>query len=271
MQDRKTRQLINSAVALNSASQGLERLMVGSKQKGVIDDGGTIQKISAGLYYQANVMNAMVTEDCISQGYVNKIFNKIKFDLNEFVDMQARSRPKSFHHVYEWGKVGQSDARLFNINKTKQEGFDFIFGYDFKLSKTSVPEKGKTPKNYVFKNKAMVMEYGQQVIIRPKNPKTRLAFDIGGKMITLAAGKSVKINNPGGKDVKMSFANSYIRFMNGPVQNSIAMSGAKESFQVVVKNSMHLPGMIKAKSYSYNPASVKNAAKAAVQLNGRNM
>jgi len=263
--------LINNTIALETASRGLERLMVGSKQKGVIDDGGTVQKISAGLYYQVNVMNSMVTEDCISQGYVNKIFNKIKFDLNEFMDMQARSKPKSFHHVYEWGKVGQSDSRLFTINRSKQNGFNFVLGYDFKLSTTTVPEKGKNPKKYVFKNKAMVMEYAEQVIVRPKNPKAGLSFDIDGKFITLAAGKSVKINNPGGKDVKLSFANAYTRFMSGTVQNSIAMSGAKESFQTVIANSMHLPGMIKAKSYSYNPASVKNAAKNAVQLNGRNM
>ena len=263
--------MINNAIALDSASRGLEKLMVGSKLKGVIDDGGTVQKISAGLYYQAQVMNAMVTNEDVSKQYVNKIFNKIKLDLGEFVDMQARSKPKSFHHVYEWGNIGQTNSRLFDITKSKQSGFDFTVGYDFKLSNTTVPEKGLHPKNYVFKNKAFVMEYGQQVIVRPKNPKTGLSFDIGGKMITLSAGKAVKINNPGGKEVKMSFAGAYVRYMNGQVQNSIAMSGAKESFQVVVSNSMRLPGFIKAKSYSYNPASVKSAAKSAVQLNGRNM
>jgi hypothetical protein len=263
--------LINNTIALDTASKGLERLMVGSKQKGVIDDGGTVQKISAGLYYQAQVMGAMTTEDCISQGYSNKIFKRIKFDLEEFVDMQARSKPLSLHHVYEWGKVGNSEARLFEITKSKQSGFNFTLSYDFKISNSSVPSKGKNPKRYVFKNKAFVMENAQQVTIRPKNPNTGLTFNIGGQFITLSAGRAVKINNPGGKEVKLSFANTYKRFMNSQVENSIAMSGAKESFNFVVSNSMRLPGFIKAKSYSYNPASVKSAAKAAVQLNGRNM
>ena len=271
MQDRKTKQLINSIASLDTASRGLERLMVGSKQKGVIDDGGTVQKISAGLYYQARVMGAMVTEECIATGYTNKIFNKIKFDLEEFIDMQARSRPKAFHHVYEWGQTGKNTARLFDIHRSGQSGFDFVLGYDFKLSNTPVPAKGKSPKTYFFKNKAFVMENGQQVTVRPKNPDTSLTFNMGGQYITLEPGKAVKINNPGGKEVKLSFAGAYTRFMNGPVENSIAMSGAKDSFNLVVSRSMKLPGIVKAKSYSYNPASIKNAAHAAVQLNGRNM
>jgi hypothetical protein len=258
-------------MALDSASRGLERLMVGYKHKGVIDDGGTVQKISAGLYYQTQVMGAMVTEECISTGYINRIFNKIKFDLEEFVDMQARSKPKSFHHVYEWGQTGQNTARLFDINKSNQMGFDFTLGYDFKTSNTPVPSKGKSSKTYFFKNKAFVMENGQQVTVRPKNPNTSLTFNMGGQFITLEPGRAVKINNPGGKEVKLAFAGAYTRFMNGPVQSSIASSGAKESFNFVVSNSMRLPGFIKVKAYSYNPASVKNAAKASVQLNGRNM
>ena len=264
--------MATNAAALQSASNGLAALMKGSKPSGVIDHGGTVQKISAALYYQTQVMSHMVTESCIQEGFANKIYNRVSTDLGNYIDMQARSKPKYLHHVYEWNRVGDKTARLFKLNKTMSNGFDFNLSYEFKMSKTSVPKNSTKGKVYVFRNKAFIMESGNPVLITPRTPTGRLAFTVGDRNIVLQQGRSVKVQNPCGKYAKMGFANTYKFFVSGNlIRNSIKNSGASQSFRIVTRKSMMIPPMIKAKSYSYSPATVKNLAQAAVQSNGRNM
>lgn len=270
--DRRIRQLATNVAALQSASNALGGLMRGSKPSGVLDHGGTVQKISAALYYQTQVMSHMTTENCIQEGFVNRIYNQINKDLGNYIDMQARSKPKSLHHVYEWGKTGEMSGRLFQITKEEKGGFNFSMSYKFKMSKFPVPKKTSGGKSYVFKAKAFVMEAGKPVLISPRTSTGRLAFMIDGKNIVLQQGRSVKVQNPGGKQVKMGFANTYKFFVRGNlIQNSIKSSGVEQAFHLVTRKSMALPPTVRAKAYSYSPSSVKNLAQAAVQSNGRNM
>jgi len=105
-----------------------------------------------------------------------------------YVNAISLANKKSMHHLYEWNKVGQTSARLFNlvIPATSRGKANFTMRVDFKPSKTLVPltQAQSTPgpngrvveKKHVFYNKAMVMEYGQTVVVRPKNTKY-MAFD----------------------------------------------------------------------------------------------
>ncbi len=264
--------MASNAAALQSASNALGGLMRGSKPSGVIDHGGTVQKISAALYYQTQVMSHMVTEATIQEGFVNRIYNQINKDLGNYIDMQARSKPKYLHHVYEWGKTGEKSGRLFELTKENKGGFNFSMSYKFKMSKTSVPKQSTKGKNYVFKNKAFVMEAGNPVLITPRTPSGRLAFVIDGKNVVLQPGRSVRVQSPGGKYVKMGFGNTYKFFVRGNlIQNSIKSSGVEQAFHLVTRQSMMLPPLVRAKAYSYSPASVRNLAQAAVQTNGRNI
>lgn len=264
--------MATNAAALQSASNGLAALMRGSKPSGVLDHGGTVQKISAALYYQAQVMSHMVTESSIQEGFTNRIYNRISEDLGNYIDMQARSKPKYLHHVYEWKRTGDKNARLFNLTKSDKGGFNFTISYEFKPSRSSVPKNKSGGKVYTFRNKAFVMEAGNPVLITPRTPTGRLSFMIDGRNVVLQQGRSVKVLNPGGKYTKMGFANTYKFFVRGNlIQNSINNSGANQAFRIVTRKSMMLPPMIRAKSYSYSPSSVKNLAQASVQANGRNM
>lgn len=259
-------------MALQSASNALGGLMRGSKPSGVLDHGGTVQKISAALYYQTQVMAYMVSESSVQEGFVNKIYNQINKDLGNYIDMQARSKPKSLHHVYEWGKTGERTGRLFEVTKENKGGFNFSMSYKFKMSKSPVPKKTTSGKTYVFKNKAFVMEAGNAVLITPRTPQGRLAFMIDGKNIVLEQGRSVRVQNPGGKYVRMGFANNYKFFVKGNlIRNSIKNSGVEQAFHFVTRKSMVLPPVVRAKAYSYSPAAVSNLAQAAVQTNGRSM
>ena len=90
--------------------------------------------------------------------------------------------------MYEWGQVGNSQGRLFDlvIPPESRGRANFSMKVNFRQSKKLVPltEAQSTPgptgqvvkKAHRFFNKAMVMEYGQTVHIRPLGDRA-MAFD----------------------------------------------------------------------------------------------
>jgi len=116
--------------------------------------------------------------------------------LQSYIDSQARTDPKSLHHVYEWYKTGNASARLFDIQSTATRNgiaINATFTQSSTLSYNS---------NEPFVDKARVMESGQTIIIKPKN-STVLSFDINGEQVFTK--KEVTIDNPGGDYVEGSF------------------------------------------------------------------
>jgi hypothetical protein len=116
------------------------------------------------------------------------IENSVKRKYLPYVNAMASANKKSMHHAYEWGKVGQTSGRLFDLKipPMSRGKANFSMRLEFRPSKTLVPltEAQATPgptgktveQRHVFFNKAMVMEYGQKVIIRPTISQY-LAFD----------------------------------------------------------------------------------------------
>ena len=121
---------------LLQAASGLERLAVGSnsRDKTIFKD-STVAQVSAYVYYEANVIAKLTTNKTFQNKFTKVIFDQINKDFPEYIDSQSRIKPKSFHHVYEWKKAGNPEARLFEINKLSQDGLSFRLGYNFKLSK----------------------------------------------------------------------------------------------------------------------------------------
>jgi len=72
--------LETNGVALLQASSGLERLMVGSAQAGVLRDSNVAQ-ISAFLYYQANVAARLESNKSFQRLFKTTIFNQIEKDF----------------------------------------------------------------------------------------------------------------------------------------------------------------------------------------------
>ena len=116
--------------------------------------------------------------------------------LQLYIDSQARTNPQSLHHVYEWYKVGNPLARLFDIRSTANRNgvsINATFTQSSTLSYDS---------NEPFIDKARVMEAGKTIHIKPKNA-TMLSFDVDGEQVFTK--KEITVENPGGDYVEGSF------------------------------------------------------------------
>ena len=252
---------MDSSVALVYAASGLEKFLGGTGTKTLKDS--TVAQISATIYYQAHVMSKLTSNKNFQNKFSSIIFKQIQDDFGAYVDAKARTEPKTLHHVYEWKRPGNKNARLFELKKLSQDGLSFRIGYDFKLSKSLVPtSKGKH--RHVFANKADLMESGMPVIIRPRSAE-RLVFEVNGSVIFMPKGASVNVRRPGGDKVKNAFYIAYNRFFTGDLVNqSIKRSGFQRLLNSSLTKAMQLPGDIKKVKYSFSPNAIRTQAEFAV-------
>ena len=254
---------MDSSVALLQTASGLERLMAGSVP-GIIKD-STVAQVSAFLYYEAAVISKLTTNAEFKNLFKTTIFNQIEKDFGQYVDAQARVKPKSLHHVYEWNKTGNPTARLFNLYLIDSEGLSFRIGRDFKISKSAVPTRNKKQKKrYVFANKASVMEEGIPIVIRPRSAE-RLVFELDGATVFMPKGTSVTVKRPGGKAATNQFALTYGRFFGGQLVNSsIKSSGFQRIFNAKIARALSVPTNIKKVQYSFSAGKIRMQADAAL-------
>lgn len=255
---------MDSSVALLQTASGLEKVMVSNPPVGMLKQSMSAQ-ISAFLYYEANVVAKLTKNKEFQNLFKTTIFNQIEKDFGLYVDASARIKPKSLHHVYEWGKTGNPESRLFKIHKTDVEGLSFRISYDFKLSKSQIPTKNKKQrKRYIFANKASIMESGMPVIIRPKSSE-RLVFEMNGMTVFMPKGASVTVRRPGGPAATNQFSLSYGRFFGGQlVNNSIKASGFQRIFNNKMTKALGVPYSIKKVQYSFTPGKIRFEADAAL-------
>lgn len=232
---------------------------------GVITD-STIAQVSAFLYYQSSVLSKLTRNAEFANLFKKTIFNQIDKDFGQYMDAQARSKPKALHHVYEWNKIGSPEHRLFNLTLVDQSGLSFRVSRDFKLSKASVPSKNKKQrKKYVFAKKASIMEAGMPVVIRPSSAE-RLVFELDGRTVFMPKGSSVVVKRPGGKAATNQFSLSYGRFFGGQLVNaSIKASGFQRIFNSSISKALSVPANIKKVQYSFTPGKIRVQADAALR------
>ena len=254
---------MDSSTALLQVSSGLEKLMK-PNPVGVLKD-STVAQISAFLYYEANVMGNLTKNKQFQSLFKKTIFSQIEKDFGEYIDTNARVRPRSLHHVYEWNKTGIKEARLFKLNKLDTNGLSFQISYEFKLSKTSVPIKNKKQKKkYIFATKASIMEAGIPLVIHPKGSE-RLVFELDGIPIFMPKGASVTVRRPGGASSTHQFSLAYGRFFGGQlVNNSIKSSGFQNIFNSRVSKALKAPIEIKKVQYSFTPGKIRLEADTAL-------
>ena len=254
---------MDSSVALLQTASGLERLMAGSIP-GVIKD-STVAQISAFLYYEAAVLSKLTENAEFKNLFKKTIFNQIEKDFGQYVDAQARTKPKSLHHVYEWNKTGNPAARLFDLHLIDTGGLSFTIAHNFKLSKSSVPSSNKNQKKrYIFANKASVMEEGMPLVIRPRSAE-RLVFEMDGATVFMPKGSSVTVKRPGGKAATNQFSLTYGRFFGGQLVNySIKSSGFQRIFNAKIAKALDVPINIKKVQYSFSAGKIRMQADAAL-------
>ena len=248
------------SIPLVQASSGLRSLM--SPQKGEILKQSIVAQISAYVYYNAQVISKLSSNAAFKNKFREVIFNQIDKDFGEFVDAQARIKPRSLHHVYEWNQVGDQSARLFKLNKLNTEGLSFSMTYEFLPSKSFASTEGN--RRHVFVNKASVMEAGMPLKIAPRHSK-RLVFETNGYTVFMPEGASVTVKRPGGPGVKNSFMMTYSKFFKGNLVNaSIRNSGFQQLFNKSMTRALKLPAEIKTVKYSFNPNTLSIQADSAL-------
>ena len=248
------------SIPLIQASSGLRNLMM--KSKGGVFKESLVAQISAYVYYNAQVISKLTANAAFKNKFKEVIFNQIEKDFGEFIDSQARIKPKSLHHVYEWNKAGDPGSRLFKLNKFNTEGLSFSMTYEFLPSKSFASAEGN--RRHVFVNKASVMEAGMPLKIAPRHSK-RLVFETNGYTVFMPEGASVMVRRPGGAGVKNSFMMTYSRFFKSNLVNaSIKKSGFQQMFNKSMSRALKLPADIKTVKYSFNPNTISIQADAAL-------
>ncbi len=247
---------------LVQAASGLERMMY-ANQNGPLKD-STVAQISAFVYYEAAVISKLTTNKQFQSAFSKIIFDQIDTDFGNYIDALARSKPKSLHHVYEWKKSGNKNARLFKLTFMDSEGISFKIDYQFKASTSMVPApQGR--RRHVFANKASVMEAGMPLKIAPRHSQ-RLVFESNGITVYMPKNASVTVQRPGGPGVKNQFKLQYSRFFSSElVNNSIKRSGFKNLFNSESMKALKIPASIKKIQYSFSPNTIRSMADAAVE------
>jgi hypothetical protein len=152
--------------------------------------------------------------------------------LKEFVDTNARMNREALMHVYEWGRTGSPDARLFDINYTVSN-LGLSLKSNFTQSK-SILSGSKEP----FRDKAAVMESGKTVTISPKESPV-LVFNVAGEKVFTQ--KSVTVN-PGGKETDGSYERYFDTFMTRYfTQAFLKSSGIYDRLKTPVAFKANLP------------------------------
>jgi hypothetical protein len=123
--------------------------------------------------------------------------------IKDYVDANARVNPAMLQHVYEWGRTGSPEARLFDINYTVSNlGLSMMATF---RQSSSVKSGSRVP----FYNKAYIMENGIPVTISPKKSGV-LVFDDNGE--TVFTKSPVTVNNPGGVLAERGFEKTFNLF-----------------------------------------------------------
>lgn len=125
--------------------------------------------------------------------------------LKQYIDVRARANPDSLHHVYEWQRVGDPSARLFEIRGIASKN-NIRFTGEF-LPSSSINENSSEP----FTDKARIMENKISILVEPRSSDF-LAFDVNGQQVFTV--NSIFIENPGGDEVAGSFGKAVDDFFD---------------------------------------------------------
>ncbi|MGA1049197.1 MAG: hypothetical protein ACO3UU_14415 [Minisyncoccia bacterium] len=230
------------------------------------DDGflknSIVAQISAYIFYNSEVMNQVMQNPGFKNKFNYMVYNQIEKDFGNYVDAKARISKRSLHHIYEWDRAGEAEARLFKLSRKDGEGISFKINYGFLPSKSFA--KTDLKRRHVFVNKASVMEAGMPLKIAPRFSE-RLVFESNGYTVFMPKGASVTVRRPGGPGVKNAFQMAYTHFFSGNLVNeSIKRSGFQNLFNSSIAIALNLPGDIKRVKYKFSPNAIRMQAKSAV-------
>ncbi|QNN99137.1 hypothetical protein SEA_FAUST_34 [Streptomyces phage Faust] len=155
--------------------------------------------------------------------------------FTEYMSAVAVAAPSRFHHVYEWGQVGDPTAKLWD-DKLLGQGANRTATFQWRASKQVVPVRADfreagVKQIHVFVWKAPVMEYTKTLRIEPKRGKYLATFtgptNPEGKYQKRFVQGGITVKNPGGALTKGAFTKAYVDWWGG--------SGAQGVFESSVR------------------------------------
>lgn len=221
---------------------------------------------------EVSAMTGFLTQMSVtmkSQHHLGAVVDLVHSDLSQHFSVEigavAAAHKESFHHVYEWGQVGNPKAALW-VDVLRGRGANRTATFEWRASKTTVPvpdipasPSGKQLQQvHVFVWKAPIMEYDMNVKIESMMGK-KLAFPTGDPENPLYFTYGPVSFNPaseqahtgesrlrqhggiGGSSTAGKFTAFYVDFWSGP--------GAEQAWGPLVKmieKNMGTPPMEKA-------------------------
>lgn len=195
----------------------------------------------------------------LTSSYAREQVAKASFTIlsKEFIrrtSVLAKVNPQVYHHVYEWGGIGDADKKLFVLKRAGVTGGNLRISSHFLDSKKPVPidpilrRPGKNgrivTKSSVFKKKAEMMESGKPT--KPFSAKTAkaLAFVQNGRIAFIKRPNTRVIQYPGGKQTVGSFNRQFMRWFNNSstLNNAIEKSGMMNKIEKAVAKSLDKKG-----------------------------
>lgn len=159
--------------------------------------------------------------------------------FTEYMSVVGPAQASRFHHVYEWGQVGDPTAKLWN-DVLIGGGASRTATFQWKASKQVVPvrddfREAGVRQIHVFVWKAPVMEYGKNITIAPKRGKF-LAYFTGptnpeNKYKMQFTSKPIQVVNPGGPLTKGSFTREYVSWWGGDGAQSVFESSIRRTLE----------------------------------------
>lgn len=177
----------------------------------------------------------------------------------------AFSSPEEFKHMYEWGRVGDPNARLWK-HILRGTGSSRVATFDFKASKKAVPltpEKVQVgvKKNHIFVWKAPVLELGLPVRISPKIATT-LVMDYPKRTGELVYTKrTIYIPRQGAEQVWGAFTNEFMRWFSSGIPTDIIRTKLEPKINAGIKQAFNLgitqlKGKTRNKTMSIRPVGI---------------
>lgn len=239
-----------------------------------------VQAVSSTLNYQLAVVQEGFNPRQMKR-FLDKSYDVVSLSFGQYLDARARANPKSLHHVYEWGMVG--DRRLWALTKTGQSPEGFRVGFRFiqsrkkapinKVLATPNPNTGAVvTKTYVFRNKAEVMESGRSVTMRPRG-KNRIAYPSDRTLSGIAFTRGpLTVRNPGGPQTTFAFQKAFAGYFTSglatkELKASGAMNGPTRRIKVAAEN---IPATIRSLKFggSTSVSALRAEAAAAIERAG---
>ena len=207
-----------------------------------------ILKIQSELDLKLNGIKELKSKVILTE-LANAVFTVGGKAFIKAINTEAKIKPKSFHHLYEWNEVGSNSARLFFIYKESAVNGTLIIKPGFIQSRTNVPispqllAPGRTGKSVikrsVFRDKASIMENGTPIIYRVSK---NTPIPDGSNINFIAAGTLISIDHPGGIEVKGSFEKFFNMWFQTKVQSVIQSSGMLKAIDLEVAKVLNNKG-----------------------------